>query len=451
MKKLLLIPALIGSLSFAQDYKYEITPVIGYNIAEGNLRLDNQFLYGAEIQYNTDKCISPELTILYTDADYESSSKSTDIYRIMLNGVHEYDKVGFFKPLVKAGIGYETIDDRYFENRDSVFFDAGVGAKIPFTKSIALKAEALYMLKNNENRWDNNLALLVGINFAFGQKAQKAPAPVDGDDDNDGVLNSKDECPNTKAGLVVNSSGCFVDGDDDNDGVPNSKDKCPLTRPGVKVNADGCFIDGDDDNDGVPNSKDKCPNTPAGKTVNAQGCFIDGDDDKDGVLNSVDQCPTTPYGQAVDARGCAVDGDDDNDGVPNSIDKCPTTPAGTLVDADGCTKVVNLSINFKTGSYSVTDSASKQNIQKFADFLRDRPEFNAQIIGHTDSVGKKSNNQKLSENRANTVRDMIIQAGNLDSSRVSAIGMGEDSPKASNKTADGRAENRRIEASLHRN
>lgn len=426
MKKLLLIPALIGSLSFAQDYKYEITPVIGYNISEGNTEIENQFLMGAEFQYNTDTLIKPELTFLYSNSDYEHSSQSTNIYRIALNGVYEYKAVGSIIPLAKAGIGYETLTTNLSENYNSPFLDAGVGAKIPFAKNLALKLEAVYMLKHNDSRWDNNLAMLAGLNFAFGPKAQREP----------------EKQPEPKP---------VVDGDKDKDGVLDSKDMCPATPLGKKVDADGCQIDGDDDKDGVLNSVDECPNTPAGKSVNAQGCFVDGDDDNDGVLNSVDECPNTPAGKSVNAQGCFVDGDDDNDGVLNSVDKCPNTPAGNVVNDDGCTKIVNLSINFDTGSYSVTDSTSKQNIQKFANFLKARSEFNAQIIGHTDNVGTKANNQKLSQNRANTVRDMIIQAGNLDSNRVRAIGMGEDSPKASNKTADGRAENRRIEASLHRN
>jgi OOP family OmpA-OmpF porin len=392
MKKLLLIPSLlISTLAFAQDYKYEITPVVGYNISEGNTNLENQLLLGVELQYNTDTLIKPELSVLYSNTDYEHSNKSTNIYRIALNGVYEYKSIGFITPLAKAGIGYETLTTNLSENHNSPFLDAGIGAKIPFTEAIALKLEAIYMLKHNDNRWDNNMALLAGLNFAFGKKAQreieKAPEPKP------------------------------IDGDDDRDGVLNSIDVCPLTRPNVKVNNDGCFIDGDDDKDGVLNSVDACQNTPAGKSVNAKGCFVDEDDDKDGVLNSAD--------------------------------KCPTTPLGNVVNSDGCTKVVNLSINFKTGSYSV-DSTSKQNIQKFADFLKDRPEFSAQIIGHTDSVGTKSNNQKLSQNRANTVKNMIIEAGNLDSSRVSAVGMGEDLPKTSNQTAQGRSQNRRIEAILNR-
>ena len=71
-KKIILIPALLaGSLALATPYSYEITPVVGYNISEGNIGMrDNGYLvYGAELQYNNpDWAISPELMVLYTDS-----------------------------------------------------------------------------------------------------------------------------------------------------------------------------------------------------------------------------------------------------------------------------------------------------------------------------------------------------------------------------------------------
>ena len=359
MKRLLLIPALLGTMAIAQEYKYEITPVIGYNIAEGNLNLENQSLIGVELQYNdVDSFLKPELSLLHTDADYENSPLSTDINRIAINGVHEYDAIGSLIPLTKVGVGYETMNRHLFENKESIFFDVGVGAKVPLTDAIALKLEAVYMLKNNDNRWDNNLAMLAGINFSFGPKSQPAPEP-----------------------------------------------------------------------------------TPEP---------IDGDDDNDGVLNSVDTCPTTPAGQAVDASGCAiVDGDDDKDTVLNSIDECPTTPFGHVVNSVGCELIVNLDVNFENNSYEV-DAASLQRINKFAKFLVDFPNYSATITGHTNNIGRESTNQRLSEKRANAVKDLIVAQG-VDESRVTAVGKGESSPVTTNDTPEGLAQNRRIEATLTKN
>ncbi|MCD6433426.1 MAG: OmpA family protein [Sulfurimonas sp.] len=360
MKKLLLIPALmLSSALVAHDY--EITPVIGYNIAEGNINIKDQVLVGAEFQYNGFNAIaSPELSVLYTNADYENGyTGSTNIYRVALNAVHEHDKIFGMIPIAKFGVGYESLSTSKSQNDNSPFMNIGLGAKVPFTDALALKLEAVHMIKHNDGRYDSNLALLAGLNYAFGgSPAETAPvaavAPIDGDDDNDGILNSVD----------------------------------------------------------------KCPTTEAGKSVNAEGCFIDGDDDNDGVLNSIDKCPNTPK-------------------------------EVTKVDADGCITEVNLHINFENASYDV-DEQSHANIQRFVDFLKATPHYSAEIVGYTDSVGRESSNQKLSQNRANTVKDMIIERG-VSENRVSATGMGEANPIETNDTAEGRAQNRRIEAKLTKN
>jgi outer membrane protein OmpA-like peptidoglycan-associated protein len=269
------------------------------------------------------------------------------------------------------------------------------------------------------------------------------------DDDRDGVVNSVDECPNTPFGVDVNEVGCFVDGDDDNDGVLNSIDECPNTSAGATVDTKGCFVDGDDDNDGVFNSMDKCPNTKAGASVDEVGCMIDRDDDNDGVYNSIDECPNTPLNAVVDKTGCSV-GDDDNDGVINSVDKCPNTPINVRkVDRDGCMQEVNLNINFENKSYNVDDE-SMQHIKEFVEFLKANPSYKVDIIGYTDSRGKVRDNLLLSKRRAAAVKNIIIDNG-IDPTRVVAIGRGESNPIATNSTAQGRAQNRRIEAKLIKN
>ncbi len=160
------------------------------------------------------------------------------------------------------------------------------------------------------------------------------------DNDNDGVNNSLDLCPNTPAGETVNASGCSASQlDDDNDGVKNNLDTCPNTPTGQTVNASGCAQSQlDDDNDGVKNNLDTCSNTPTGETVNSSGCAQSQlDDDNDGVKNNLDTCPNTPTGETVNTSGCSASQlDDDNDGVKNNKDLCLNTPPGATVDANGC-------------------------------------------------------------------------------------------------------------------
>ena len=91
----------------------------------------------------------------------------------------------------------------------------------------------------------------------------------------------------------------------------------------------------------------------------------------------------------------------------------------------------------KPTSYPVLDDAAK--------VFKVKPKMRVEISGHTDSVGSDSYNQKLSYQRANSVRDYLIRYHNIDPSRLIAIGYGESQPMADNRTKSGRDMNRRIE------
>jgi OOP family OmpA-OmpF porin len=77
-------------------------------------------------------------------------------------------------------------------------------------------------------------------------------------------------------------------------------------------------------------------------------------------------------------------------------------------------------------------------------FMNENKDKKAELSGHTDNVGTEAYNQKLSERRVNSVREYVVKKG-VDSSRISGQGFGESKPIAENKTAQGRAKNRRVE------
>jgi len=136
--------------------------------------------------------------------------------------------------------------------------------------------------------------------------------------------------------------------------------------------------------------------------------------------------------------------DDDKDGVINSLDKCPNTITGSIVDNTGCVVSVDLQINFDSDSSLIKNTYSNK-IKEFATFLKKYPSVQAKIEAHTDATGSKNYNQKLSERRANaTVK--ALRDLDIDVNRLEAIGYGELKPIQSNKTKEGRASNRRVEA-----
>ncbi len=98
-------------------------------------------------------------------------------------------------------------------------------------------------------------------------------------------------------------------------------------------------------------------------------------------------------------------------------------------------------IYFATASYDLTKE-SKMIIDGFIEFLSENPGIKVSIHGHTDDVGNDEDNLVLSENRAKSVYDYLIEGG-IARSRLKYKGFGESKPIASNKTPSGRAKNRR--------
>ncbi|ADE13821.1 OmpA/MotB domain protein [Nitrosococcus halophilus Nc 4] len=241
---------------------------------------------------------------------------------------------------------------------------------------------------------------------------------------------------------VICRSNPFIP-DSDNDGVPDDTDQCPGTPEGVEVDTVGCPLD--NDNDGVPDYLDQCPDTPVGVAVNSEGCPLDSDGD--GVPDYLDQCPDTPPGVAVNSEGCPLDSD--GDGVTDDVDQCPDTPAGVEVDEVGCPEPVVLEggVHFAFDSAKLTPEA-RDILDETADSLRTHPDLEVTIEGHTDSVGNADYNKRLSQLRAEAAMNYLVSQG-VDQSRLEAVGYGEAQPIASNKTKEGRAQNRRVELHTH--
>ncbi len=272
------------------------------------------------------------------------------------------------------------------------------------------------------------------------------------DSDRDGVRDNADKCPDTPSGETVDADGCSAGQKDaDSDGVTDSTDKCLNTPAGEEVDADGCSASQRDaDKDGVADARDKCPNTPAGEQVDGDGCSQgQRDADKDGVADGADQCPDTPAGEPVDARGCSRDSD--ADGVPDGKDECPSTPNGAPVDERGCRilfqggekRVVLQGVNFEFNKATLTED-SRAILLEVAKSLAANPGVRVEVGGHTDSKGTNAYNLGLSRERAKTVED-FLEANGVSPAQISSRGYGEARPVASNRTEEGRAQNRRVE------
>jgi outer membrane protein OmpA-like peptidoglycan-associated protein len=248
--------------------------------------------------------------------------------------------------------------------------------------------------------------------------------------------------------------------DTDGDGIPDSSDVCPTdaagAHPDTRANRHGCPAI-DSDNDGVTDDVDQCPDVPQGAAADPTrlGC-PDGDDDKDGIPNHEDQCPTEPAGMQPDpARvGCPAP-DKDKDSVPDAVDACPDKPGAPSSDPkkNGCPGLVaidagkiriNEQVFFATGKETILPK-SFALLKAVGDAMRGTPGIKKiSVEGHTDTTGKADHNLELSQKRAESVVQWLVKDG-IDASRLEAKGFGGTKPIADNKTAKGRAENRRVD------
>ena len=274
------------------------------------------------------------------------------------------------------------------------------------------------------------------------------------DTDGDGVEDYKDLCPGTPEAAwgKVDSVGCPLD--TDGDGVPDYLDECPGTPKEAygKIDAKGCPID--TDGDGVPDYMDECPNTPqeARDLVNANGCPKDSDGD--GVPDYKDECPDTPIAAIgfVDEKGCELDSD--GDGVPDYKDACPTV-AGPKINK-GCPEIKRevrqllqkamQGIEFESGKATIK-SKSFPLLDQIAQTFIENETYVIEVQGHTDNTGKADFNKKLSQDRADAVMMYLVKKG-VSSSRMTAIGYGQEKPIADNTTKAGRQKNRRVEFNI---
>ena len=135
--------------------------------------------------------------------------------------------------------------------------------------------------------------------------------------------------------------------------------------------------------------------------------------------------------------------DSDGDGVANDRDQCPGTPAGARVDANGCEIVKLRNVYFGFDS-AVLLATAKRMLDHSAAVLRRNPDVQVEIVGFADSRGPESYNQKLSERRAEAVRNYLEQVG-VEAARMTARGYGESHAGASDMSANGLAQSRRVE------
>lgn len=448
-KKLIIFSLLTASLGYSQANKWSIdaglgltkaiTPLAkGYstNMAgflnasvAGRYMFNNKF--GVKFEYGYNRFKNDEFGAVSGGPEFRSFMQRFSIEGVLnLGRIAETENFApRFTFLFHGGTGMTSLKNhssKWFagptKNKSDEFIHLIMGLQPHFklTNKVSIFADATLMFHvgqsrtfdmtaKNYNRGFDGMAgnMSVGISYKIGKEEEHMDwyIPVDTtlaalerkvadlenrlkDDDNDGVVNARDEEPATTAGVVVDSKGREIKNNDkDNDGMADAYDMCPEQKGPFSAN--GCP---DRDDDGVPDNLDKCPNEK---------------------------------------------GERSNMGCPGLVN-------GGLDDLNHKLKNVQFDLNMATirpESYPALEEVVKE--------MKAHPDYRLNIVGHADATGPEAFNNVLSVKRAEAVRKYLVGKG-VSANSIHASGLGESAPRTTNDTEEGRAINRRVEFEIRK-
>lgn len=361
-----------------------LTPMIGYQVFDGALELEDGAAYGAALGYSLTRNWAIEADLRFVPSEVNlNGGPDVDVWTGTVNALYHFAPERDFVPYLALGAGALRYDVDGGDDDKDLVANWGGGFKYALVDNVDLRFDVRHLLDfrvdedlhtQGASTVRHQLSAMFGLNFQFGGAAS---APVQA--------------------------------------AP------PAPAPALAV-------------------------APAPAVAAAPA-----DSDGDGVLDAADKCPGTPPGARVDAAGCPADSD--GDGVADYLDACLDTPKGARVDEKGCPYVLKpvetltLHILFATNKDQVTPFHYRELDKAFA-FIQKYPDHDIVVEGHTDSQGADEYNLQLSQRRAENVTRALVEKYGVPAGRISARGYGENQPTATNDTASGREQNRRVVISI---
>jgi len=446
----------------------------------------SSFLWGEiGLNYNSIKGANPDM---WGYADYKTTMYILD-YRLRFNllklgdNFTVYPFVGVGAIMWNATQWDKTITSAGKESGVNVTFPAGLGFRYQINNSwaIDLSAQGNGSLtddlnpphdKQNDGFW----SALLGISYTF--------APSNNDLDGDGLTNDQEKLLGTDPKNPDSDGDGLTDGDEvntyktnplkadtDGDGLSDGKEVLTYKTDPLKADTDGDGLkDGeevltyktdplkaDTDGDGLSDGKEVMTylTDPLKADTDGDG-LTDGqevltyktnplkqDTDGDGLTDGqeVNTYKTDPLLKDTDGGG--VDDGTEVSKKQNPLDPTDDFGKKTLGPQKVGAKIILEGVLFDTGKATITP-ASDSVLVKAYETLVAYPDMNVKISGHTDNVGKRDKNVKLSLDRANAVKAWLVKRG-IDEARMTTEGFGPDKPITLNDTPENKAKNRRIE------
>ena len=426
MKKMLLL-AVAGMMALAslasaanREGQFSVSPVIGGYTYDAGQNIDTTLIYGARAGYNITKHFGVEALFDYVNSEFKGNKQDVVMYRYGGELLYHFFPDNKLVPYLAVGYAGLNFDAKGINTRTYGAFDFGAGAKYFLSDNFALRADIrgiIYKITDSPfgNYTNNNLEYTVGAYIPFGG-AQPAVKPV--------------EPPPAPAPTPEPPP------------VPKTVEPVPVPIPvppaaptAVLTVAPATVTLGQ-------------PATLNWRSQNASACDIQ---------PGIGQVPPqgariiTPGDTTTYTLSCSGAGGTATSATSVAVIAPPPPPvvvAPLSVAAERfCSKPAVINIQFDTDKSAIKPQYDSE-LKTVSEFLKEFPNAKGEISGHTDNVGSKAYNDKLSQSRADNVKKYIVEKFGIAAERIAAKGYGFSKPVASNKTKDGKAQNRRIEANF---
>jgi len=499
MKKLLSSMLMVAAISVAAQPvlageragAFSVSPFVGGYTFDGEQHLETAPVYGLRLGYDLTKNLGIEAVGDYLSTEKSShGDRSVNAVSYRLDLLYNFLADGPLVPYLAAGGGGITIGHGgSFDTRDgndllynsstsrntAATANVGGGFKYFMTDSVALRADARQLFvfgRKTLYNWEYT----AGLSFLFGgQKPAPAPAPAPAAKEEVAPAPAPAAAPeaslaaapmsvrkgesSTLTWTSKNASDCSIAPEIGAVAAQGSMTVTPASDTSYTLSCSGPG--------GSTTSSTKvavalpvAPPAPAAPkaTLSATPASVTrGESTKlQWSSQNATDCTMQPGVGAVQPQGsldvtptdntaytltCNGEGGSANDTASVSV-VAPPAPAPKAEEL-----CVTLNINFATGKAAIP-AQSRLDLKKIADFMKTYPQVKGVIEGHTDNVGGKAMNDKLSLRRAESVKNYLVKDFGIDPERLQAKGYGFSKPVASNATAEGRKKNRRIVANF---
>jgi OOP family OmpA-OmpF porin len=246
MKKIVL-STLVATTLLVANNKYEITPMIGHVDTKEHKVFENHDIFGLTIGLNRDKdCKFDQTEIGFFQAnnvDYKNGTRDTQITRLFIDQLKEYEIVSNLKLFALVGLGYEKNYSYLIEN--DPYFNYGAGVKYALNDKFTLRVDARHLLRFDGMK---HVMYTAGLSIGFGESAsKKLPITDEPKQIQDEPKQIQDEPKQIQKDIKEVTQETKVVKkvvlDSDNDGVINTKDRCPNSAPNANVDTNGCKIE----------------------------------------------------------------------------------------------------------------------------------------------------------------------------------------------------------------